>query len=288
MSKTYSCGTRMFMVLLVVLLGGCGESTSPVAAPAPTSAPWKFGVMADTQWDAPDDGNNPNSVAVDIINQLNQQFIAAGVRFVVQVGDLSNSGSTYAMDTRALFAQPLYNAGIGFFPLRGNHDASAAAATEFVRVFPQTVSGLQNATPADVLSSSTLNPDQAAQPSPEKTGASFNVGSSFSSPSASLTGLSYTFDYHDARFVLLDQFTPPDNSANTIDSQQEWISRTLGSRPATGHAFVFTHKGVITETHPDTLFGQTPSRDPNGQNAFLASLESSGVRYLLGGHDHVY
>jgi hypothetical protein len=44
-----------------------------VVAPEPT---WKFAVMSDTQWsNAADAANNPGTVAVGIINQLNQQFI---------------------------------------------------------------------------------------------------------------------------------------------------------------------------------------------------------------------
>jgi hypothetical protein len=287
--RATSCYRQVVSVaLLVALLGGCGEHHAPTATPTATATAWKFGVMADTQWDAPDDGRNPNTVAVDIINQVNQQFIEAGVKFVVQVGDLSNSGTPLAMDTRALFAQPLYNAGVAFYPLRGNHDASPAAATEFLRVFPQTVSGLQNATPADVLSTDAVNPDRPTQPSPGKTGSTFVLGANFSSPSTSLNGLSYTFEYLNARFVLLDQFTPPDKSSNSIADQQSWIGSTLAGKDATSHAFVFTHKGLITETHADTLFGNNPALNPDAQNAFLGSLESNGVHYLLGGHDHIY
>ena len=50
---------------------------------------WSFGVISDTQWTAPDDGRNPNSVAVDIINHVNQEFISKGVKFVVAVGDIT-------------------------------------------------------------------------------------------------------------------------------------------------------------------------------------------------------
>src|SRR6266508_5205565 len=51
-------------------------------------APWKFGVMADTQWKANLDGKNPGTVAVAIVNLLNAEFIRHGVKFVIQVGDL--------------------------------------------------------------------------------------------------------------------------------------------------------------------------------------------------------
>jgi hypothetical protein len=85
--------------------------------PAAESGPWKFGVMADSQWTAGDDGKNPHSVAAGIISQLNQEFIAHGVRLVVAVGDLADNACTAIpcpqMQTRAAFAQALYNARVG-------------------------------------------------------------------------------------------------------------------------------------------------------------------------------
>jgi hypothetical protein len=105
---------------------------------------WSFGVMGDTQWTTNENvDKNPGTVAVEIIKQLNQEFIAKGVKFVIQVGDLADD----ANDTNNGFAitskyrQDLYNAGIGFFPLRGNHDYSAFAAKEVARAFPQNRNG---------------------------------------------------------------------------------------------------------------------------------------------------
>ena len=87
------------------------------------AAPWSFGVMSDTQWiGANADGKNPNSVPVGIIDQIDPQLIKAGVKFVIQVGDLTDNGSSAAMAERAKASQTLYDAGIGFYPLRGNHE----------------------------------------------------------------------------------------------------------------------------------------------------------------------
>ena len=70
---------------------------------------WKFGVMGDTQWTvhpsnsstetlAQDPtGLDPNSVAVSIINQIDPQFVNLGVKFVIQVGDLTDCGTTAAI-----------------------------------------------------------------------------------------------------------------------------------------------------------------------------------------------
>jgi len=81
---------------------------------------WKFGVMGDTQWTehTTDPGNqamtdysidpagdNPYSVAVSIINQIDAQFIQHGVAFVIQAGDLTDCGTDRAIAARALAAQ---------------------------------------------------------------------------------------------------------------------------------------------------------------------------------------
>ena len=303
--------------------GTPGTGTTPPAGPTSVPAPipsknaWKFGIMGDTQWVDADDGKNPNTCAADIINQVNRQFINSGVKFVVHVGDLvdnGNSGGVYNVPTvaggsypmsngqvgehtRALFGQTLYNAGIGIFPLRGNHDAAQATAGAFVGAFPQTQKGgSHNASPAHVLAVN--NPDAANQPSPAKTGSPFSIGSNFNSPTANLSGLTYSFDFNNARFVLLDQFVPldgngPDGGAfsvnTTIAKQQGWIDSTLAGKPAGGHAFVFAHKGLCLQQHVDGLFGADPSAaNSPGMDPFITSLQRNGVRLFFCGHDHMH
>ena len=99
-----------------------GAVAKPLPA-APASGAWSFGVMDDTQWTTTDPaGANPSGVAVSIINQINAQMIAKGVKFVVQVGDLTENGNSADEAVRAAAVQTLYDAGIGFFPMRGNHE----------------------------------------------------------------------------------------------------------------------------------------------------------------------
>jgi Calcineurin-like phosphoesterase len=263
------------------------------ACTPPSSTAWSFGVMSDTQWIGTDDGKNPNSVAVDLINQINTQLIAKDVKLVIQVGDLTDNGSNTALQTTALFRQSLYNAGIGFFPLRGNHESSLTGATEFKRVFPQTQTGSMNATPADVFSTLIGKVDDSyTYPVTPTSSTTFSMGSNFSSPSTGTTGLSYAFDYNNVRFVLLDQFVSFDGTAsssggNYLDPQLPWIGSTLAGKPG-AHAFVFGHKGIITENHVDTLFGSDPSKDPAGQDTFINALANNGVHIYMGGHDHVH
>jgi hypothetical protein len=309
MKKRWNLSIRAVLAVALFALAACGGSgtTTPTVAVTP-SAPgslakpsataWSFAVMADTQWTGvADDGKNPNTVAVDIIQKLNQEFINKGVKFVVQVGDNTDNGSVNAIDTRALFAQPLYNKGIGFFTFRGNHeDTGVLAAAEMVRVFPQNLNGGMNATPfAAISSAKRVNADAATQPSPTVGGSSFTVGTNFTSPSTTLTGLSYAFDYTPtggtgATFVMLDQFKTPDNSdiTTTIAAQQSWISGRLSGRAANTHAFTFSHKGIITENHVDVLFGNDPSQNKTTQDAFIKSLATNNVDYHMLGHDHIY
>jgi hypothetical protein len=254
---------------------GLGTDLSWLAelAAADTSGPWKFGVMADTQWLANVDGLNPCSCAVGIINLVNQQFINQGVKFVIQVGDLVDTetdgynghSSVRTMPTRAGAAQALYDAGIGFFPLRGNHESSRTAATEFQTLYPQ-ARGLGNTWGA----------------------------TNFASPGTipGLNGLTYSFDFNNVRFVLLDQFVRTDNTATDANSaildQLSWVDSTLSGRTTGTHAFVLGHKNLVGQNHTDVLTGANPGANPTQRNAYISSLQNNGVRYTIGGHDHMH
>ncbi|QAR33846.1 metallophosphoesterase [Geovibrio thiophilus] len=342
-------GRRQFLKLSATAMSaaavgmtvGCGSSSSSdsaeTAAPRavlPTSTAWKFGVISDTQWTKNDDGENPASTAVDIINNVNDEFVRHGVKLVVAVGDLTDDARqnftathtptgtviSYTAEDgfgiRARYTQRLYNEGIGFFPLRGNHDDSAAAATQFLRFFPQTRTGEQNNQSIQSTAYSVQNPDVQWLPEiPRTNTAAFTMGSNFSSPVSAnisdMTGLSYSFDYSNVRFVLLDHFTAEDGAyndttpvenavettANPIMHQQDWISGRLSGRSANTHAFCFAHKGLLTQDHSDVMFGYTVDNilAPDfstfaapGLDEYITSLEENGVRYHINGHDHMH
>jgi hypothetical protein len=244
---------------------------------------WSFGVMGDTQWTTDDPaGANPEGVPVSIINQLNQQFIAKGVKFVIQVGDLTEDGHDAAEDARAAAAQVLYQNGIGFFPMRGNHETYSPVANDWAipelqKLYPQT-RGLMNTFGAKHFSSPV-------------------------SVSSDLDGMSYSFDYgkkgDSARFVIVDTWATPSKhfdpygngnyvSGYTVGDQQQWISSRLDKKTrGTEHAFVFAHQNLIGESHQDTVFSGYANANPDMQNAFMASLQDNGVRYYISGHDHI-
>ena len=242
--------------------------------------------MSDTQWTAPTDPakQNPKGVAVSIINQINQQFIKSGVKFVVQVGDLTEKGNDADIHVRALAAHDLYLAGIGFFPMRGNHEVSAKPAgvnkygiTAVQENFPQT-----RGKGSDVSGAGNFNSPTAV--------------------SADLDGMSYSFDYgeagNNARFVIIDNWATPSKNlvhengytyGYSIDDQQSWISSRLSKNTrGTEHAFVFSHQNLIGENHQDSLFTGYTDANPAWQNAFFASLQNNEVQYYISGHDHVH
>ena len=283
--KKVWAATAIMALLFTIIMGGCGggNSTSDAAPAVQTSSTaWSFGVMGDTQWTLATDpaGNNPNHVSVSIINQLNQQFISKGVKFVIEVGDLTDQGNDADVAARATAAQALYNAGIGFFPFRGNHEtygspANGFAIAAFKTNFPQT-QGLSNTFGATDFNSPT-------------------------SVSSDLTGMSYSFDYGpaggNARFVIIDEWATPTKDfaaagydyGYSIADQQSWISSRLdkNSRNAT-HVFTFSHQPPMAENHQDSLFSGYTNANPDMQNAYFASLQNNNVKYHISGHDHVH
>jgi len=249
---------------------------------ATTSAnAWSFGVMSDTQWRTGTNGAGGTlSCATSIIDALNQQFIDHNCRFVIQVGDLVDVESVSGvrtLPTRQAHAKALYDAGIGFFPLRGNHEASPTAAVEIPTLFPQTLGQGPNVFGAIDFDSPVLN------------------STSTDPMGTRLKGLTYCFNYENVRCVLIDQFTRTDgsnfNASTTNDNavdQIDWVDAMLASNSADDHAFVFSHKNLIGQNHKDVLFGKDLTANASARDAFIKSINEYGVRYCLGGHDHMH
>ena len=220
--------------------------------------PWSFGVHGDTQWTV--DGNledNPNYVSAAVIRALNERFLAHNVKFVVQVGDLSDRAGDAALATRAELAQTLYDHGIGFFPLRGNHEtygwmyfldpANDLNIPAFKNNFPQT-QGLSNTFGA----------------------------TNFSSPSSTgdiLNGLSYSFDYgsadNNARFVIVD-VEGTKISAKTPDPHPLY-------GPGAFYIFWTVYK------HTADLAGTTGAYDADGNWVKVDTIIPAGTYFRISG-----
>ena len=262
---------------------------------AASPSAWSFAVHGDTQWtqhnldastglsDLSIDpaGTNPFSVAGSIINQLDAQFVQLQVKFVIQVGDLTDCGTTRAIQARAQIAQnDLISKGIGFFPLRGNHETYAASYGESSNT-DYSVSAMKSCFPQ--MNGSGLVPGAA----------NFTPATSVGSDC-----LTYAFDYNNVRFIMFDPWATAskvDNNADgyaygyTVNDQQTWLDQRLDAATrGTDHAFFFTHQPLMAEDHQDTMFSGYTNANPNWQDAFYASMANNNARYFISGHDHMH
>jgi 3',5'-cyclic AMP phosphodiesterase CpdA len=148
----------------------------------------------------------------------------------------------------------------------------------------------------------------------------FVVGGNFSYPTnvggvdlnATYGGLSYSFDYNNVRFVLIDQFENANPGGNTSSAplQQSWITQQLADTNRPRHAFVFDHKNLLGGNHKDNIMGAAiNSSDPGdgagvnfsslstanqtallakqqAEDAFINSLATNNVHFYISGHDH--
>ncbi len=257
--------------------------------------PWSFGVMGDTQWTSGTDpeGANPEYVSVAVAQELNYEFINHGVRFVIQLGDLTDRAGETGIAARAAAAMPLYAAGIGFFPVRGNHETMGSrygrdpsprnyCVDAFRAYFSQTMGTGDYLFDATNFSSPTeLMPD------------AYDETFTFES-SDDLLGMSYSFDFgeagNNARFVVIDsERTAAARSGYHPGQQLSWIEERLNVvTRGTEHAFVMSHRPLMGVNHVDSVFGSSAGSKSFAQEPFYTVLQENGVRYFLGAHDHIH
>jgi hypothetical protein len=326
--------TRLFLAAMILVLA-FGTFTFAQGQRYKGDQAWSFGILADTQWTLGNQNNivdpagtNPNYTSHSIADQIKNQFIMHNVKFTFQLGDSGNLSGDAAFYKNAEKAQVLYDANIGYFPIRGNHDEYGymygfdgadtngdglmdytANVPAFLDAFPQT-RGSANTFGATNFSSPTelipFDPSNAYS-------ASWRVFA----PNSDLNGLSYSFDYgptgNKARFVLLDTNAmdyrwidtngdgkttcdPPNYSPCEIygityiaGQQQKWISERLNKDArGTTQAFVMSHRGIMGSNHADGIFGSSTSSKSWAQLPFYASLAGNDVKHYISGHDHLY
>lgn len=239
----------MFLSQKSVLASLLAATVAALLGTQAQAAAWSFGVLGDTQWAGTDPtGNNVNTVAVNQAKAANAAFVNAGVKFVVQVGDLTDNGSNAALQTRLDANSALNAAGIPFYGLRGNHEASTTAKTFF-----------QN----NYLPTSTASATVAVAPD----------------------GATYSVNYNDTKVVLLDISTA--TSTSVMDSATTFLQNQLSTADHT-QAFVFDHKNLLGQNHKDNAFGSSNDANPTQQNAFFNAVAGNGVRYVISGHDHMH
>ena len=272
------------LCLLVALVMGA------LTASNVSAEEWRFGVLSDTQWTTPDDGQSPNTIPAGILKQVNQLFISQGVKVVIDVGDSVDVSTLDNLDARALFVQNLYNAGIAYYPLRGNHEAEdPMSGLYFARTWPQigyilnatlgtvgpTASfGWNNATPPDILlNSPTLGTDTHIAP-PAKTNTkssgwarisptlwpSTTPTPAYRTRSTTRTPVSFSSTSSSPATQHTGQFHRPAAGLDHSVLSAKAAANPLGRTPDLIQAFVFAHKNLLGGNHKDNLFGATSTR----------------------------
>jgi hypothetical protein len=240
---------------------------SLAVASAAHADPVTFGVMADTQLTGYTVNGvacgGSNGVSTQIISEVNKQFNALGVNFVVQVGDLSESGGASQLQTRLdanaglatyntptntnqVFTTTALNA--KFFGLRGNHEGDSTSQTFFQNNFIPT------------------------------------SGSGYTVEKAAFDNTSYAVTFNGVKIVLLDY--PTSTNISLMDQATTWTQSVLSETDHT-QAFVFHHKNLLGQNHKDNQFGSNNDSNPTQQNNFLSVLQANNVKYDISGHDHM-
>ena len=174
---------------------------------------FRFVVISDTQGDV----NGINDV---ILGEVVQATINENADFILISGDLVDGpyGSNPSLEIQLTYwceiMQPLYDANIGVYPVRGNHDAGIAYSDPAKKV-----------TWDNVFSGSYTLP--ANGPTGEK-------------------NVTYSFTYQNALIVGLDQYV------NRQRINQTWLDDQFTSHTQP-HVFVFAHEPAFKINHPDCL-----------------------------------
>ncbi len=124
-THTYTASGAFAVSLTVTGPGGTSTHTEPTAvtvnASIPLSTAWRFAVVGDT--------HVPSS---SLLGEMASAMVSDGVKLVLLPGDIVESGAaasaaTFAtqLSTWKALVAPLRAAGIGIYPIRGNHEADA-------------------------------------------------------------------------------------------------------------------------------------------------------------------
>ncbi len=224
--------------------------------------PWKFIVTCDSR-------GSTNGIQQTVLSELVTEILSRGVDFVLFPGDLVSGFASigpagFEAQLRAWvdIMDPVYNAGIGVYVSRGNHeimdvwgyyirpdiDPQDNHATRWLNVF------------GNDLYLEQMLPDNG--PASEKY-------------------MTYAVTHKNAFIVSLDQYAGINHETiHMID--QEWLDAQLAANTKP-HIFIASHEPAFRAMHSDCLDNQPAQRD-----AFWASIRNAGGRTYFTGHDHFY
>jgi len=245
--------------LLLIILPATGLAQSSGLL---TEKPWKFIVTCDSR-------GSTNGIQQTALSELVNEILTQSADFVLFPGDLvsgykSIGPAGFEAQLRAWIeiTEPVYNAGIGVYVSRGNHeimdvwgysirpdiDPEDNHATRWLNVF-----------------GSELYPEQML---PDNGPASEKY-------------MTYAVTHKNAFIVSLDQYAGINHDAVHMINQQ-WLDAQLAANTMP-HIFIAGHEPAFRAMHSDCLENHRLQRD-----AFWASIRNAGGRTYFTGHDHFY
>jgi len=213
---------------------------------------WTFIITADSRSESHEQTLGVNVV---ILGELVEEILAANPDMFLFPGDLCVGGTEQEVLEEEFLqwrdvVQPVYEANIPVYIVRGNHDGGdSATTTAWNNVFKDETSsgGLDYSLPQN-------------GPDGEK-------------------NLTYSVTHKNAFFLAIDECTTVNHPKNYVE--QSWIDTQLASntRP---HVFSYGHFTTFKMIW-DSLGDHPAERD-----AFWHSLENAGSRVYFCGHEHFY
>ncbi|MDD1777544.1 MAG: metallophosphoesterase [Candidatus Helarchaeota archaeon] len=225
-------------------------SAAGFAQPIPA---WKFIITADCRSASASDHNGVN---VAILSEIVAEVINHNVDFFLFCGDLA-IGTADQQELEKQFLtwrktmQPVYQAGIPVYMVRGNHDAVS---------YPSCITAWNN-----------VFKDETAS-------GGFDYSLPQNGPLTELN-LTYYVAHKNALILALDELRTPSHPIDYVN--QTWIDTQLAAntRP---HVFAFGHFTAFK------MIWDSLGDHPDERNLFWNGLENAGARTYFCGHEHFF
>ncbi len=244
---------RLVLVLVICL---------PAAVNAAAAEPWRFIITCDSR------GGFATGVNDPILAEMVRETLHWNADFLVFAGDLVYGAGVPAEEFETelwnwvRIVRPLYNAGVGVYVCRGNHEVGDMWRAE---------------------------PNEPPNPKDNYALRWLNVFGSDKHPELKLPDngpagekyMSYAVAHKNVLVLALDEYAGMGHHA-VHSVNQPWVDAQLRANTKP-HVFAFGHEPAFRTFHPDCLDAYPDRRD-----ALWRSLASAGARVYTCGHDHYY
>lgn len=224
--------------------------------------PWRFIVTCDSR-------GQTNGIQVTILSELVKEITSRDVDFVLFPGDLVSGYVTdgpgeFEAQLRAWvqIVKPVYDAGIGVYVCRGNHDIMDVWGRN-----PR-----PDVDPDDNFATRWLNVFGNELFPQQKLPDNGPAGEKY---------MTYSVAHKNALVVSLDGYAGiKHDTVNRVN--QKWLEAQLSTNTKP-HVFITTHEPAFKALHADCLDNWPAERD-----MLWTSIRNAGGRVFLCGHDHFY